>query len=103
MLSGFLRVVTNPRIFPDPTPTEVALEFCASLLERSNCRVVRPGPTHWENFVRLCRGARATGKLVPDACRAALAIEHGCVWVSTDSDYARFGGLDWRHPLQAEG
>ena len=39
------------------------------------------------------------GKLVADAWHAALAIEYGCRWVSTDGDFARFRGLDWRHPL----
>ena len=29
---------------------------------------------------------------------AALAIEHGCVFVTYDRDYARFPGLDWRAP-----
>jgi len=101
VLSGFVRVVTNPRVFPDPTPTRIAFDFCTSLLDRPNCRVVQPGPTHWGIFVRLCGEAGATGKLVLDAFHAALAIEHGCVWVSTDGDYARFPGLDWRHPLQA--
>lgn len=34
-----------------------------------------------------------------DAYHAALAIESGCEWISTDRDYARFPGLRWRHPL----
>ncbi len=34
-----------------------------------------------------------------DAYLAALAIEHGCELVTTDSDFARFQGLRWRHPL----
>ncbi len=30
---------------------------------------------------------------------AAIAIEAGLEWVTTDRDYARFSGLRWRHPL----
>jgi hypothetical protein len=41
----------------------------------------------------------ARGSLVPDAWLAALAIEWGCEFVTTDRDYARFSGLRWRHPL----
>jgi predicted nucleic acid-binding protein len=41
----------------------------------------------------------AKGNLVPDAYLAALAIESGCEWVTTDRDFARFSGLRWRHPL----
>jgi predicted nucleic acid-binding protein len=37
--------------------------------------------------------------LVPDAFLAALAIEQGCEWITTDRDYARFPALRWRHPL----
>jgi predicted nucleic acid-binding protein len=43
---------------------------------------------------------RATGKLVADAYHAALAIEHGCEWVTADGDFSRFPGLRCRHPLQ---
>jgi len=37
--------------------------------------------------------------MVADAYLAALAIESGSEWVTTDRDYARFRGLRWRHPL----
>jgi predicted nucleic acid-binding protein len=36
---------------------------------------------------------------VPDAYFAALAIEAGCEWITTDRAFARFKGLRWRHPL----
>jgi len=99
VLHGFVRIVTNSRIFPEPTPTDVALEFAAALLRRPNCVPVRPGPRHWEIFDALCRDSRARGKLVADAYHAALALEHGCEWLSTDGDFARFPRLRWRHPL----
>jgi predicted nucleic acid-binding protein len=36
---------------------------------------------------------------VADAYHAALAIESGAEWVTTNRDFARFPGLHWRHPL----
>jgi hypothetical protein len=39
--------------------------------------------------------------MVTDAYFAALALESGCEWVTTDRDYARFAGLAWRHPLSS--
>jgi predicted nucleic acid-binding protein len=42
-----------------------------------------------------------TGRLVPDAHLAALAIEHGLILQSTDGDFARFPGLKWENPLAA--
>ena len=41
------------------------------------------------------------GNLVPDAHLAALAIEHGLELNSTDGDFARFTGLQWRNPIAA--
>ena len=37
--------------------------------------------------------------LVQDAWFAALAIEHGCQWISTDAVYGRFRGLRWQRPF----
>ena len=37
--------------------------------------------------------------LVTDAQLAALAIEHGVPVVSVDSDFARFGEINWINPL----
>lgn len=99
VLSGFVRIVTNGRIFPEPTPVETALDFAARLLERPTCVPVRPGAGHWAIFDGLCRATGARGKLVADAFHAALALEHGCEWITTDGDFARFPELRWRHPL----
>src|SRR5438445_115451 len=67
VLSGFLRVVTHPRIFVPPTPLEDALTFIEGLRARPNCVLVEPGVRHWDLFVTLCRRAAAKGNLVPDA------------------------------------
>jgi toxin-antitoxin system PIN domain toxin len=99
VLSGFLRVVTHPRIFQPPTPPAIALSFTNAVRNAENAVPVAPGPRHWEVFQRLCQESGATGNLVSDAYLAALAIESGCEWITTDRDYARFGGLRWRHPL----
>lgn len=99
VLSGFVRVVTHPRIYRAPSALSEAVTFAGVVRAQSTCRPVCPGAQHWPIFTRLCRQAGAKGNLVPDAYLAALAIESGCEWVSTDRDYARFSGLRWRHPL----
>lgn len=99
VLSGFLRVVTHPRAFTTPTPLEDALAFTTALRAQPNCVVVEPGARHWQIFERLCREAAVKGNLVPDAFLAALAIESGSEWITTDRDYARFPGLRWSSPL----
>jgi toxin-antitoxin system PIN domain toxin len=99
VLSGFLRVVTHGKVWRSPTPWDTAEAFVDGLRAHPNARVLRPGPRHWPLFVGLCRDARARGKLVADAYHAALAIEHGCEWVTADGDFARFAALRWTHPL----
>lgn len=101
VLSGFVRVVTHPRIFDPPTPLMDALAFAELLRTHPACVPVRPGARHWTLFADLCRDSGARGNLVADAYLAALAIEHGCEWVTTDRDFARFRGLRWRHPLES--
>jgi toxin-antitoxin system PIN domain toxin len=101
VLSGFLRVVTHPRIFSDPTPIDLATTFAEEIRGRPNCVAVNPGPRHWPIFAELCLKAGAKGNLVADAWLAAIAIESGSEWITTDRDYARFPGLRWRHPLAA--
>jgi len=100
VLSGFIRVVTHPKVFKHPSKVSDALAFAAQLRDQSNCVRVEPGPRHWEVFRRLCLESGVKGNLVPDAYLAAVAIECGCEWVSTDRDFARFKGLRWRHPLE---
>jgi hypothetical protein len=73
--------------------------FCREVLEQPNATITEPGARHWNIFQQLCEAAKAAGNLVQDAWFAALAIESGCEWITTDADYARFSGLVWRSPL----
>ena len=101
-LSGFLRIVTHPRIFVTPSPIRAALEFAREVRSHPNCQLIGPGSRHWSIFTGLCESVLATGNLIPDAWFAALAIEAGCEWITTDRDYKRFAGLRWRHPITGQ-
>jgi toxin-antitoxin system PIN domain toxin len=98
-MSGFVRVVTHPRIFDLPSTLDEAFRFADSLRSRRNAVAIRPGPRHWDIFRDCCHVGGARGSLVADAYHAALAIETGSTWITTDRDFARFPNLDWRHPL----
>lgn len=100
VLAGVLRVLTHPRVFDPPTPLAGALAYVNALRAQPNAVVLTPGARHWDIFAGLCSDAHVKGNLVPDAWLAALAMEHGCEWVTTDRDFARFKGLKWRHPLE---
>ena len=75
------------------------MAFTDELVRRPTARLVGPGPRHWELLTEICRTTGATAKLIADAQHAAIAIEHGCTFVTTDSDFARFPMLRSRHPL----
>lgn len=100
ILSGFLRVVTHPRVFSPPTPITDALAFADAYRQHPTAVPVAPGERHWAIFSNLCADVGAKGNLIPDAFLAALAIESGSEFVTTDRDYARFPGLRWHHPLE---
>jgi toxin-antitoxin system PIN domain toxin len=99
VLSSVVRVSTHPRIYAKPSTLREALTFASVLLDQPNCSVVQPGASHWSIFQSLCVGADVSGNLVQDAWLAALAIESGCEWITTDRDFARFSGLSWRPPF----
>jgi toxin-antitoxin system PIN domain toxin len=99
VLCSVARIATHPRVYVSPSRLEEALTFARVLLEQPHCTVVRPGTRHFSIFEDLCRKAAANGNLVHDAWFAALAVESGCEWVTTDGDFARFPGLRWRRPF----
>ena len=98
-LAGFLRIVTNGRIFTDPTPLDLALRSIEELKEHPAASHVGPGARHWEIFSDLCTRVGARGNDIPDAYLAALAIESGSELVTADRGFGRFPGLRWSSPV----
>jgi len=94
-----LRIATHPGIYRPPTPRAVAERFLDVSLTAPAAVALRAGEQHWPLFRDLCRRADCRGNLVQDAYFAALALEYGCTWITTDRDFARFPGVKWRHPL----
>lgn len=99
VVSSFIRLVTNPRIFERPDSVDDALGFAEAVRHQPSVRPLAPGDRHWGIFDRLCRTVGARGNVVPDAYLAALAIESGSELISADRGLSRFPGLSWRHPL----
>ena len=93
VLSGVLRVLTHARIFQPPTPNETAIEFVDSLLAQPGSTTLRAGDGHWRIFRGMATSLHLTGNRLPDAYHAALAIEHGCKWVTLDRGFSIYPGL----------
>lgn len=100
VLSAFIRIGTNPRVFEQPLSLEQALARIQSWIDQPCTRVIRPTEQHWTTFRQLLNDAQAVANLVTDAHIAALAIEHGCTLASTDADFLRFPRLKWINPLK---
>ena len=99
VLLGFLRLATNPRVFPRPLSPEKARERVDAWLARDSVRVIREKDTHWETLKQLLADTGTAGNLTTDAHLAALAVSHDAVLVSSDRDFARFKGLRVENPL----
>jgi toxin-antitoxin system PIN domain toxin len=99
VLLGFLRIATNPKIFPNPLEPTAATSKIDTWLSLANTYLVREKDEHWEILRTLLAEAGTAGNLTTDAHLATLAISHGAVLVSCDSDFARFQGLRWENPL----
>ena len=97
--AGFVRIVTNPRIFEDPAPTTAALALVDRLHQHPRTHRIMATTATWEllaTWAEEDRGLR--GNLVPDAYLAALAVSHGARLATADRGVARFPGLEHLDP-----
>ena len=99
VLSGFVRVLTNRRIFREPTTSQAAWEAVDRLLAAPAAVRLQTGERHWGLFRQLADDIDARGNDVADAYLAAYAIDNNATWLSADRGFARFRRLRWNHPL----
>ncbi|MCH9698548.1 MAG: type II toxin-antitoxin system VapC family toxin [Gammaproteobacteria bacterium] len=100
VLSGFIRIVTHPKIFELPSTLDQSLTFVNQVRSSKQAVCLAPSSKHWSIFQQCLELAKATGNAVPDAYHAALAMEWDCQWVTTDKGFKRFKGLKTKHPLK---
>ena len=99
VLSAVVRIGSNPRIFsPAPAPSEI-FAYVDAIRASPNAVRIEPGPRHWSVLRDIVDASGIRGADVTDAWFAALALEHGCDWWTTDRDFARFSGLRYRNLL----
>ena len=100
VLSGFLRIVTSPRVFRHPAPLGHALGYAEAIMTAPGARWVPSTPSTWHVLRRFADEDRnLRGNLIPDAFLAATAIWHGARLATCDRGFARFPDLDWYDPL----
>lgn len=97
---GFVRLLTNPRIFKNPYSPQEILDVVDVWLRQPHVKIVHPAEQHFSRLASLIIQVGTAGNLTTDAHLAALAIERGLVLQTTDADFARFPGLKWNNPLK---
>ena len=73
ILSGFLRIVTHPKVFEMPSTLSSAIRFTEQIRNLPNAVCVVPGLLHWKIFRECLEQINATDNDIPDAYHAALA------------------------------
>ncbi len=99
-LLGFVRIVSNRRVYSEPVSVAEAWSEVERWLDCPPVWIPQPTDRHREILRPLLLEPTLRANLVSDAHLAALAIEHGLTLCSTDADFARFPGLRWENPLR---
>ena len=99
VINAFIRIGTNPRVFEHPLSVDrQVIKSKAGWINPAYVLFIRqPGIGL---FQKMLSEGQAAASLVTDAHLAALANEHGCELMSTDTDFSRFPGIKWRNPLK---
>jgi predicted nucleic acid-binding protein len=96
---AFLRIVTHPRIFRDPSPFQKAVEFLQVIQESGLFRETPWTQGMRSQWRRWCQSLNLCGN---DAYLAASPSGVGCRLVSRDGGFKRFPELDWWDPTSVQ-
>jgi uncharacterized protein len=88
VVSGFLRIVTHPKIFSAPSAIQEAMAHIDALLTLPNVYLLEAQP-HWFNFKQLCVNKSLTGNAIPDAWIAATVTQLNEHLVTFDKDFKK--------------
>jgi uncharacterized protein len=86
--SGFLRLVTNAKIFPQPSDAAKAVDFLDWVNEHPRTRWAESG-NEWPHLRNLVLDQSLTGNHIPDAQLAALAQHLGEALVTFDKGFRK--------------
>ena len=96
----FFSVVTNRRIYGNPTPSEGAFVQLRIWLGSPSARLIGESKDHLSTLEQIVTTGKLSGGAVHDARIAAICISHGVreLW-SVDRGFSRMAGLKVRNPL----
>jgi uncharacterized protein len=86
VISRFLRLVTNAKVFLNPSTTEKAVDFVDWLLENAQVRLLVQ-TSEWINFRSLVLDKKLSANQVPNAHQAALPLSLSKPFVTFDKGF----------------
>jgi uncharacterized protein len=100
VLLGFIRIITQARIVPQPTSAKTAIGLVRNWLAQPNVRLLLSTPRSFEMSLELMEAIGVAANLSTDAHTAALAQIHGAKVATVDTDFQRFAQLSIFNPLR---
>lgn len=98
---GFVRLATNPKLWPNPMSVDDALDEVDQWIAAPGSTVLEPTSRHLAVLRSLLGHTGTAANLTNDAHIAAIAIEHGIGVCSFDTDFDRFVGVERIEPGNA--
>ena len=99
IVTGFVRIITNPRSATIPISHITAIDIVNSWFKHGHTTTINPGRRHLDLFRSNLQAVGVGGNLVTDAHIAALAMEYQAEIHSNDSDFSRVPGIIRKNPL----
>jgi toxin-antitoxin system PIN domain toxin len=100
-LGAFLRISTHPRATTRPLHPAEAWSWVHDWLAADPSWIPPATERTAAALAHLVERHQVSGNLVPDAQLAALALEHGLVLCSADTDFGLFDEIRWENPIAA--
>ena len=88
VVASFLRLVTNPKIFVQPTPVDDATRFVDALVAVPGVEMPSLS-AEWPIFRQLCLEKQLAANEIPEAWLAATVIQLGEHLVTFDADFKK--------------
>ncbi len=90
---GFLRIVTNRKIYAEATPFAAAWAFLETICSAPGVEIATWTSSARDRFGKLCEDLDLSGNDCNDAMLAALALEKNLRVVTFDKGFRRFPNL----------
>ena len=88
VVASYLRLVTHPKVFAQPTPSGDAIAFIDALLLQPGVAMLAP-QNEWPQLRSLCQKLALRDNDIPEAWIAACVLERQETLVSFDRDFVR--------------